>query len=150
MDDRTGAGWWAVAAQFSIMALILLAAALADWGPWWSIILGGLLVAAGGTAVAVTLIELGDARSVNPVPNGGRLRTDRMYYSMRHPIYSALLLTMLGVVLLRPSWFGLGAWALLVVVLTAKAIWEERMLAERFPEYYEYQRHTGRFIPRHR
>ena len=32
----------------------------------------------------------------------------------------------------------------------AKARWEEARLAERFPDYPEYARRTGRFIPRWR
>jgi protein-S-isoprenylcysteine O-methyltransferase Ste14 len=64
-------------------------------------------------------------------------------------MYAGALLFFVGTPLLLGSWFGLAAVPLLVVVLAARAVMEERMLAEELPGYREYaQRVRYRLIPR--
>jgi protein-S-isoprenylcysteine O-methyltransferase Ste14 len=58
------------------------------------------------------------------------------------------MLFFIGTPLLLGSRFGLAAAPLLVVVLAARAVMEERMLAEELPGYREYaQRVRYRLVP---
>lgn len=129
------------------MFAIVLAAWASSGASRWAAV-GAGLVLLGGAVLALSLLNLGSALTPNPVPNGSDLRRDGMYRRVRHPIYTGLLLVMLGVVLLRPGWWPLVFWVLLLGILTAKAQWEERMLSRLFPEYPDYMRMTGRFLPK--
>ena len=86
-----------------------------------------------------------------PLPNEhAALRTGGLYRWVRHPIYSGLLLFALCRTVVSGSLFTVVAFLVLVVVLTAKAHWEEQRLIVRFPDYAAYARRTGRYIPRPR
>jgi protein-S-isoprenylcysteine O-methyltransferase Ste14 len=71
------------------------------------------------------------------------------YAYMRHPIYSGVLLGVLGTALIVNQWRGLLAFALLFGNYTIKAKREERILASRFEKGFdEYQSGTGFLLPR--
>ena len=71
------------------------------------------------------------------------------YAYMRHPIYSGVLLGVLGTALIVNQWRGLLAFALLLANYTIKAKREERILADRFNEQFEHhQSGTGFLLPR--
>lgn len=148
MDRRRLIGWAAVAAQFAAIAAILLAAGLSGGGPRWVRLLGLALMLIGALTMAAGFRNLGSALSANPVPNGADLRRAGMYRRIRHPIYTGLLLFMLGVVLRSPGWLPFGLWLVLLAILTAKALWEEQMLSRLFPEYPQYMAATGRYLPK--
>lgn len=80
-----------------------------------------------------------------PAPNGRGLKTAGPYRWIRHPIYAALMLAALG--LASGSWVGWVAWTALVVVLLAKVMLEERLLASEYPEYEAYTRRSWRIVP---
>jgi protein-S-isoprenylcysteine O-methyltransferase Ste14 len=76
-----------------------------------------------------------------------RLITTGPYALVRHPMYLAVLLFAAGFAL---GWRGvpqLLALALLAAVLHVKASREERLLAQKFPEYRDYAARTARIIP---
>ena len=71
------------------------------------------------------------------------------YAHMRHPIYSGVLLGVLGTALVLGEWRGLLAFALLLLNYAIKAKREERILAERFRDHFqEHMTHTGFLLPR--
>jgi len=71
------------------------------------------------------------------------------YAHMRHPIYSGVLLGVLGTALVLGEWRGLLAFALLLTNYSIKAKKEERILEARFTdEFREHQRHAGFLLPR--
>jgi protein-S-isoprenylcysteine O-methyltransferase Ste14 len=71
------------------------------------------------------------------------------YARMRHPIYSGVLLAVLGTALVVGEWRGLLAFLLLLVNYSIKAKREEKILAERFGgEFREHASHTGFLFPR--
>ena len=76
------------------------------------------------------------------------LVTTGPYRWVRHPIYTAILSFMAGVVVIGGSWFGVAAFGLLLGLLIVKASWEEKRLIEVFPGYPEYRTKTGQFVPR--
>jgi protein-S-isoprenylcysteine O-methyltransferase Ste14 len=75
------------------------------------------------------------------------LVTTGPYRSIRHPIYSGIILAMIGTtVAVSPYW--LVAVALFGAYFTYSAIMEERFMASRFPDSYpEYKRSTKMLIP---
>ena len=81
------------------------------------------------------------------VAPGARLVTAGPYRFVRHPMYAALLLITLSLVLSRFTTTRLAVWAALLVVLLAKLQYEETLLARRFPEYSGYRKRTKRLIP---
>jgi protein-S-isoprenylcysteine O-methyltransferase Ste14 len=70
------------------------------------------------------------------------------YHYVRHPLYAAALLFLLGATLLLGSWYGL-LWGLtLVGMFAGRAIMEERMLKEELEGYDAYMAQVKyRFIP---
>jgi protein-S-isoprenylcysteine O-methyltransferase Ste14 len=71
------------------------------------------------------------------------------YACMRHPIYSGVLLGVLGTALVQGKWRGLLAFVLLLTNYAIKAKKEEQILTARFSdEFREHQRHAGFLLPR--
>ena len=79
-----------------------------------------------------------------------RLITQGVYRSVRHPMYSALVLYSVGQALVIPNWVA-GPSSLLgfAVLLALRIRAEERMMDERFgDEYAAYTVRTKRLLPR--
>jgi protein-S-isoprenylcysteine O-methyltransferase Ste14 len=73
------------------------------------------------------------------------------YRWVRHPIYSGIILAMIGTALNRRTVRGVIAVVLLWVAFTLKSKIEERFMEATFgPEYDEYRRGTGALVPRWR
>ena len=69
------------------------------------------------------------------------------YRAIRHPMYLALLLLTLPLVVTEFSALRLAMWLALFADLLLKLNYEEELLAARLEGYREYQQHTYRFIP---
>ena len=75
------------------------------------------------------------------------LVTTGPYRSIRHPIYSGIILALIGSAI-AVSLYWLVAAALIGAYFTYSAVTEERFMASRFPESYpEYKRSTKMLIP---
>ena len=148
MSDRAR-GWVLVVAQLILLAAVVLAPTGGDW----SVPDAVRAVGTGGRVLGVLVIvigalQLGRAASVHPAPTEGAvLRTTGAYRYVRHPIYSGVLLLAAAIAATAGTVVHLVLWAALAGVLTTKARFEERLLAEAFPDYPAYARRTGRFIP---
>jgi protein-S-isoprenylcysteine O-methyltransferase Ste14 len=67
---------------------------------------------------------------------------------VRHPLYAAAVLFLVGTALLLGSWYGLGGAVVLIAALTLRAVLEERMLAAELPGYADYMRNVRyRLVP---
>jgi protein-S-isoprenylcysteine O-methyltransferase Ste14 len=140
-----------VAIQFVLLAAILLFPNTTEGSllPSWVFSFGGYLIWPGLAILAVSIFKLGPSLTASPVPKeDSTLVVTGLYKFMRHPIYTGLLITGLGLSLeagvLPHIWF----WAGLVWLLVYKSNWEEVLLAERYPEYAAYKARTGRFFPK--
>jgi protein-S-isoprenylcysteine O-methyltransferase Ste14 len=70
------------------------------------------------------------------------------YAIVRHPIYTGLLLAMLGTVIVLGEWRGLVAFCFLSAAFLLKLRREERFMAESFPDTYPgYRARVPAFIP---
>jgi protein-S-isoprenylcysteine O-methyltransferase Ste14 len=149
MTDRAR-GWALVSAQFALLAVLVLAPTGTAWAlPPAVEALGTAGRVVGAAAILIGAAQLGLAASVHPAPtNTATLRTDGAYRLVRHPIYTGVLVLGAALALTGRSLLHLAAWAALLGVLVVKARFEERLLAARFPDYEDYARRTGRFLPR--
>lgn len=70
-----------------------------------------------------------------------------MYEYVRHPMYSGLLLTCLGISALAHSEVRMLLSLILWWALEKKVDFEEASLTERFPEYKQYSTDVKKFFP---
>jgi protein-S-isoprenylcysteine O-methyltransferase Ste14 len=143
LDNRRGE-WW-LGAQLALIAAHLLPVwpVPAFWGlvSWPRLLFGfGLLLLAFGLIRAVqALLSLGASLSPLPVPKQhNQLIRTGVYGHCRHPMYQAVLLCSLGVVVATGSLFHLGLFLVLAMVLRGKARFEELALRQLHPDYVAY------------
>jgi protein-S-isoprenylcysteine O-methyltransferase Ste14 len=138
-----------VTGQFVLIGFLVLLPHRRDW----SVPATLSIALSAGSVVGVLLMVigatgLGRGLTATPLPNAhAQLRTGGLYRFVRHPIYSGLLLTMTSFTAASGSMLRLLTLCALFVLLTAKARWEERRLAQRFEGYAEYAARTPRFVP---
>lgn len=145
MNQNTPSGWQWVAAQFVLLAIILVAPGGAFDFPNWIAI---PLIAVGLILVALAGSSLGSALSVLPRPTAaGDLVTTGLYGVVRHPIYTGVLLSALGWALLRGSVIGLIVTVILFMLFDQKAAVEEGHLSARFAGYAAYKTRVKKLIP---
>lgn len=146
-DRRTA--WLLVFGQFALLALIVVLPSGKSWTVPDALARAGDVAAVAGIVLMVAAApSLGRGLTAAPLPNEhARLRTGGLYRYVRHPIYTGLLLFAIGRGLGTGNAWSASACVLLVVLLNVKARWEERRLAQRFPDYPAYARRTPRFIP---
>ena len=140
-----------VTIQFVLLAVIffLPVSAPSASTPSWILELGSFIVWPGLGIVLISIFKLGQSLTASPIPKeGSDLKTDGLYKWIRHPIYTGLMLTTLGIALEVGSVGKLFFVAGLMVLFNYKAKWEESLLLERYPEYRAYMSKTGRFVPR--
>jgi protein-S-isoprenylcysteine O-methyltransferase Ste14 len=71
------------------------------------------------------------------------------YARMRHPIYTGMLVALVGTALVTGEYRALVGLGIVLYGLTRKAKKEEAFLAAQFGEdYQEYRRRTGFFLPK--
>jgi protein-S-isoprenylcysteine O-methyltransferase Ste14 len=117
--------------------------------PW--IEAAGITLTVVGMAFAIwARAYLGGNWSSNvTVKVGHQLVRTGPYRWVRHPIYSGLILAMIGTALNRRQVRGIVAVALLWVGFTIKSRIEERFMTATFgPEYDEYRLSAGAIVPR--
>jgi protein-S-isoprenylcysteine O-methyltransferase Ste14 len=79
----------------------------------------------------------------------GDLVTDGLYARIRHPIYALQVLLMICTAVVLPAAPMLAVAAIHATLVAAKARNEERfLLSQHGPSYADYQKRTGRFVPR--
>jgi protein-S-isoprenylcysteine O-methyltransferase Ste14 len=85
-----------------------------------------------------------------PRPNA-TLVTSGPYRWIRHPMYSGALILIVAASLLTANLVMVIGGAIMFALLAARSRLEEQRLVERFGDTYrDYQRRTGRFLPRPR
>jgi len=147
-SDRRVA-WLLVLGQFLLLGLIVLLPGADTWTlPVALTRAAQVAEAVGIIAMVAAATALGRGLTAAPLPNShAELRTGGLYRIVRHPIYTGLLLFAAARTLSSGSVWTASACVALVVLINAKARWEERHLARRFPGYTAYAARTSRFIP---
>jgi len=136
--------------QFLLMAAVVVLA----WGfrattpDGWLQWLGAVALLAGAAVGLAGVVALGRATTPLPKPaDSARLVQTGIYASVRHPLYTSVMVLALGWALLWRSWPAFVAALALIPFFQAKARHEERWLRERFPDYADYARRVPRFLP---
>ena len=145
-------GYLWVFVQFVLLAaygVALAVGASASWGAWrWAGALPFLL----GAWVGIAALRM-HGRKLTPLPEPNPalgLQRSGVYAVIRHPMYAGLLLCAFGLAILLQKPLGVAMAVALTVFFNLKAREEERRLLRCYPEYADYQRTTGRFLPRWR
>ena len=108
-------------------------------------IVSAVLVGVGSAGSCMVLWRLGKSFSI--MPEARTLVTSGPYAYARHPLYAVEMITILGtVVQFVQPWAGIIGFAVLSL-LVVRTMFEERVLAEAYPEYATYRAKTARFIP---
>jgi protein-S-isoprenylcysteine O-methyltransferase Ste14 len=145
--------WWA--ASHDVKAIVrreplrsrLLHFVLPDavWPSW----LGLLITLAGLLFAAWARVQLGRNWSATiTVKQDHDLITSGPYSLVRHPIYTGLLLGLVGIAVARAEWRGVLAIALAFGAFWRKLRIEERWMREQFGDAYEqYARRVAALVP---
>jgi len=133
----------------ALYGLALAFGASASWGVWrW---LGALLALLGAWVGLAALRMHGRKLTPLPEPNPALgLQRTGVYAVIRHPMYTGLLLSAFGLAIVAQKPLAIVGATALTAFFNLKAREEERRLQRNYPEYADYQRSTGRFLPRWR
>ncbi len=132
------AGWLAVPA----LRTRLPSAQIAGWG-------GFALLCVGAAVAFAAIARLGASWRIGIDREGpGPLVTGGVYSLVRHPIYTGLLASNLGLAFVTGDVLAIGMAAGTCVSMPLQARLEEAFLVERFGgDYARYMARTGRFVP---
>jgi protein-S-isoprenylcysteine O-methyltransferase Ste14 len=111
----------------------------------------GVLLTAAGVAIAIwARVHLGTNWSgVVTLKEDHELIRTGPYRTIRHPIYTGILLAVLGSVVALGQVRGVIAFVIIWLSFYIKARREESLLSAEFgPRFTEHQQHTGMFLPR--
>ncbi|MEN4012251.1 MAG: isoprenylcysteine carboxylmethyltransferase family protein [Bellilinea sp.] len=120
---------------------------LPQWVQWLGVVLGGISI----PLLVWTQLALGSNFSPTlHVRQEHTLVTSGPYRTVRHPMYTALFLSLSAILLLTRNWLVGGIPLIgLSVILLMRLPREERAMIEKFgAAYREYMKRTGRFLPR--
>lgn len=110
--------------------------------------LGLVLAALGlGIAIAARITLAGNWSAAVEIKESHALIRGGLYRHVRHPIYSGILLAVLGSALALDRWSALLGFALLFASLWIKSRHEETRLRQVLPGYDAYRRETAALIP---
>ena len=120
---------------------------LPQWLQWLGVVLGGISI----PLLAWTQLALGSNFSPTlHVRQEHTLVTSGPYRYVRHPMYTALFLSLSAILLLTRNWLVGGIPLVgLCVILLMRLPREEHAMIEKFGDAYrEYMKRTGQFLPR--
>ena len=146
-SPMSGKGLILVILQMMMMAIFAIVPS--GYGPplapefvCFILVISGIFI--GGWA----LLIMGGSFSVFPHPSStSTLLESGPYKKIRHPMYTAVLLTFTGIALFTHSIPRLLITGLLLILFFVKSKYEETLLIEKFSGYTDYRKRTGRFLP---
>jgi protein-S-isoprenylcysteine O-methyltransferase Ste14 len=150
---------WLGGALFAVGVALSLAAAIGEALGWisglWepgraSVVLGVVITLGGIAATYLAQVSMGDAWRIG-VREEERTRfvTDGPFAVVRNPIFSCMLLTAAGLVVLIPNWLSVASFVCLLVAveLQVRFVEEPHLLRTHGQRYRDYASRVGRFVP---
>jgi protein-S-isoprenylcysteine O-methyltransferase Ste14 len=111
-------------------------------------LIGDVLLAAGLCLTMLVVVQNSYAAATVRVEAGQELASRGLYKLVRHPMYAATVILMLGIPLALGSYWGLLFVIPGVVVLVVRILDEEELLAQELGGYREYTRRVRyRLLP---
>lgn len=108
-----------------------------------------ILYVVAAVILASAALALGSALTASPIPkDDATLVMTGIYRWIRHPMYTALLVMGLGLLLGTFNLLSLSSYIALILLLLYKSRYEDQLLASKHPAAKRYQEATGRFIPK--
>jgi protein-S-isoprenylcysteine O-methyltransferase Ste14 len=93
----------------------------------------------------VAVMDLGRCMSI--MPEARKLVTGGLYRRIRHPLYLAEEIAVLGFCLQFRTWQAAPIVIVHLYLQIRRMDWEEGILAQAFPEYAGYRLRTYRLVP---
>lgn len=148
--DSTAVDIQYVALQFIILALFIAGPNLVRFElPKFTLWIGVGISLLGFILFIVAVLQLGKSLSLYPTPSPkSELITTGVFHHIRHPIYSGILLVLLGLAIIFGSLLKLIFFIVAVIFFYKKSSYEEKRLIDKYPEYKNYKTKTGRFFPK--
>lgn len=159
VSGRPGSVEWLGGVLFAAGIVLSLAAALGEAFGWvlplWEpgsagVVVGTVITLAGIVATYIAQVSMGDAWRIG-VQEGERTRLvgGGPFAVVRNPIFSCMLLTAAGLVVLMPNWLSIASFgALLIAVeLQVRFVEEPYLLRTHGQAYRDYCSRVGRFVP---
>lgn len=116
--------------------------------PAGAAILGNVLLLLGWLGILFVFRANSYAAATVQVASGQRVISTGPYAMVRHPMYAAALLMLLGIPVSLGSWWGVAVWVALLPALAWRLLDEERVLLRDLIGYAEYRRRVRfRLIP---
>jgi len=110
--------------------------------------IGVLMAVCGGIIITLALLQLNKNLSPFPTPKeSASLLQNGLFKYMRHPIYTGIILLFTGYSVSQNSVYKLLISVFLVLLFYLKSNYEEQRLEQKFPDYKQYKKKTGRFFP---
>jgi protein-S-isoprenylcysteine O-methyltransferase Ste14 len=115
-----------------------------------AIVTGNILCGLGLLLLFIALRTIGRSIQIAPEPRpDATLVTTGIYSRFRHPIYTAIVLVVIGICLRRSTPYIAAASVIVIAFLAIKVQYEEKLLAARYPAYLEYKTRSWGLIPWH-
>jgi len=96
---------------------------------------------------AITHNKVGNFNIQPKLREGSKLITTGIYTWVRHPMYTSVIVMMLGFLVSTPTVIEILLWLILTGVLLLKAKREESLWLEHDEDYAKYKNSTKFFIP---
>ncbi|OSC36403.1 methyltransferase family protein [Mycobacterium decipiens] len=151
-EARTVQKFIIVGAFLGLFAMLVLSALDHRLG-WSSVpagvsLLGDVLIAAGIGMAMLVVVQNSYAAATVTVETGQKVATTGLYSWVRHPMYAANVIMMLGIPLALGSYWGLLLVPAALLVLVFRILDEEQLLSQELDGYPQYmQRVRYRLVP---
>ncbi len=159
VSGRPGSVEWLGGVLFAAGIALSLAAAVGEAAGWvpplWEpgsagVALGAIITLAGIAATYLAQVSMGDAWRIGVREDERtQLVAEGAFAMVRNPIFSCMLVTAAGLVVLIPNWLSVTSFAALLVAveLQVRFVEEPYLLRTHGQRYRDYAARVGRFVP---
>lgn len=159
VSGRPGSAEWFGGALFAVGVVLGLLAAIAEARGWvaplwqpgpYGVAAGLLLTLAGIATTYLAQISMGTSWRIGVrADERTRLVVDGPFLLVRNPIFTCMLLTGAGLVVLLPNALSLASLVCLIVAveLQVRCVEEPHLLRTHGQSYRDYAARVGRFVP---